>query len=142
MLSFSCNSIIIDQARFIEVRAGVRYWEDARVNGIEDAHGEIPLRKGDYWQPVVDLATGCILNWPEGVIATTCYKVCDEGDYWLLDASRKRIAKWKRLYVPSRFFDVDHGGIVSDYIVLRIGSDGMVEGWCHQSIESEQWDFI
>ena len=34
----------------IEVNAGVRYWEDAIVNGVEDSEGDlIPCREGDLW---------------------------------------------------------------------------------------------
>jgi hypothetical protein len=40
------------KATYIEVSAGVRYWEDATVNGTEDADGTlIPARKGDTWAP-------------------------------------------------------------------------------------------
>lgn len=36
------------EIKTLEVRAGVRYWEDATVNGNEDSEGElIPCREGD-----------------------------------------------------------------------------------------------
>lgn len=129
----------MNNARFIEVDARPRYWEDASLNGKADREGMIPLRNGDSWQPIIDLATGRIVEWPEGVEAKTCYKVCDEGDYWLLDASKTRIAKWKRSYVPARFFDTQYDGIVSDYIVLKIGRDGVVNGWKTVHLDPEQW---
>lgn len=119
----------MQQARFIEVNAAVRYWEDACLNGKEDAEGKVPLRNVEDWQPTIELATGRILDWPEGIEAKIHYKVCDAGEYWLLDASRKRIAKWKRSYVPAAFLDVEDDDIVSDYIVLAVGADGTVIGW-------------
>ena len=129
----------MEQARFIEVDACVRYWDDAYLNGKKDVEGKIPLRDGDCWRPVIELATGRILKWPEGVEAKTCYKVSDGGEYWLLDAAGKRIAKWTRLYAPARFFDVTHEGIATDYLVLNIGSDGRVAGWQPPLLDSEQW---
>jgi hypothetical protein len=130
----------MNTARYIEVRAGVRYWDDAQVNGEVDVDGKIPLRVGDEWQLTIDLATGRILDWPQGVRAETCYKVCDEGLYWLLDASRQRIAKWKRSYVPAEFLDIEDGsGLVSDYIVLSVGNDGVIKDWRAPAVDAEQW---
>ncbi|MBK3780051.1 hypothetical protein G3A43_07260 [Paraburkholderia aspalathi] len=129
----------MNQARFIEANVFVRYWEDASLNGQTDTEGKVPLRHGEDWRPVIELATGRILAWPEGLEAQTCYKICDAGEYWLLDKARTRIAKWKRSYVPARFFDVAYDGIVSDYIVLKIGGDGLIAGWQPPYLEPEQW---
>ena len=36
------------QETYIEVSAGVRYWEDATINGATDTDGTLtPMRKGD-----------------------------------------------------------------------------------------------
>jgi hypothetical protein len=117
------------QAKFIEVSADVRYWEDATVNGQEDADGSlIPCRVGDSWQPVIDLESGLILNWPSGNTANIHYKVCDAGEYWLLDSVFQRIGKWAGFYVPNEFLchgDNGHG----DYIILIVGQDGKVQNW-------------
>lgn len=52
-------------AIYIEVSAAVRYWEDATVNGQEDTDGKLmPLTQGSYWVPVIRLADGQIMNWP------------------------------------------------------------------------------
>lgn len=106
------------QACFIEVEAGVRYWEDASLNGIEDTNGTIPLRKGDAWNPVIELKTGLVLNWPNGIEAKIHYKVCDEGQYWLLDENKNRVAKWKGYYVPNDILCINSNGY-GDYIILR-----------------------
>ena len=79
----------MEYAQFIEIGAEVRYWEDATVNGQEDMDGtRIPCRNGKVWEPVIDLKTGHISNWPVGTEANIHYKVCDAGEYWLLDASK------------------------------------------------------
>ncbi|MEX3983734.1 hypothetical protein AB4Y45_32650 [Paraburkholderia sp. EG287A] len=127
------------EARFIEVHAAVRYWEDGLLNGKEDSEGTVPLRVGEDWRPTIELATGRILEWPEGFELKTCYKVCDAGEYWLLDANGKRIARWKGACVPAHFLDQADGGSVSDYIILNIGADGLVKRWKHPCVEAERW---
>lgn len=129
----------MSDAKFIEVHAAVRYWEDGWLNGKQDSEGTVPLRVGEDWRPTIELASGRILDWPEGVELRTCYKVCDAGEYWLLDAGRKRIAKWKGSYVPAQFLDHEGGGSVSDYIVLNVGADGLIKGWTQPFVDAERW---
>lgn len=115
-------------ATFLEVEAEVRYWEDASVNGQEDAEGKlIPFRYSDKWCPVIRLADGWIVKWPEGTTADVHYKVCDAGEYWLA-TDTGRVAKWAGSYVPDAFLchgDTGYG----DYIIFKVGSDGRIEGW-------------
>ena len=75
------------EAKTLHIDAGVRYWEDATVNGVEDENGTlIPCKVGDYWKPVIDIDSGKILNWKVGVKADIHYKVCDDGVYTIKDA--------------------------------------------------------
>ena len=114
---------------YIEVSAEVRYWEDAAVNGVEDTAGSlIPLRSGSLWQPVIRLADGVVMDWPQGTTADVHYKVCDQGEYWLQDADRKRVAKWVGRYVPDEVLcPGDRGN--SSYIIMKIGPNGAIENW-------------
>lgn len=112
---------------FLQAECGVRYWEDATVNGIADEDGNlIPLRKGEAWCPTIDLATGVIENWPEGVTASVHYKVCDAGRYALLDADRKEVRAIAD-YVPRIMSPASNG--YGDYVIMSIGEDGKIEGW-------------
>ena len=119
----------MEQAKYLEVEAGVRYWEDATVNGVEDTDGKLmPMRKGDCWAPVIRLADGMVMDWPQGTTADVHFKVCDAGEYWLLDDERKRVAKWAGFYVPDDFLcPADNG--YGDYIILNVGADGLIEKW-------------
>lgn len=126
------------QARFIEVSAEVRYWEDAYLNGEEDADGKIPLRNGILWEPVIDLENGKVQNWPEGTAADVHYKVCDQGEYWLLSESKQRIAKWNGYYVPDKILCVGDEGY-GDYIIFEVGVDGFIIGWNKPILDAEQW---
>lgn len=129
----------MEPAKFIEVGADVRYWEDATVNGKNDSDGTlIPCRSGNSWEPVIDLATGQILNWPAGLEADIHYKVCDAGEYWLLDSAKQRIAKWNGYYVPNYILCVGDNGY-GDYIIFKVGADGIVIGWKKPYLDAEQW---
>lgn len=107
---------------------GVRYWEDASVNGSDedDENPTIPLRSGDRWRLTIDLATGQICNWPGGFAAETYYKVCDDGVYSLLADDGSVVAS-RGGYVPSMLAPNGHG--YGDYVILKIDGAGVIEGW-------------
>lgn len=120
----------------IQLSAGVRYWEDADVNDTEDADGTlIPFRNGDNWEPVIELDTGRVRNWPEGTKADIHYKVCDDGEYKLLNAKGQVVAT-RAGYVPDILSPGGEG--YGDYIIMDIDADGLVKGW-YAEIEPEQW---
>lgn len=121
--------------------AGVRYWEDATVNGIEDEDGSrIPCRLGDYWCPTIDLATGTILNWPEGTTADIHYKVCDDGEYWLADAEGNKLAH-RDGYVPGAFLCHGDDGY-GDYVIMTVGPDGKIADYERPRIDDDGWEAI
>jgi len=111
----------------LDVSAGVRYWEDSSFNDVEDEKGElVPLRKGDYWCPQIEIATGTIQNWPIGVSAKIHYKVCDDGTYILRDKDGNEVLK-KEGYVPDCLATDGEG--FGDYIIMHITSEGIIEDW-------------
>lgn len=124
---------------FLRVAAEVRYWEDGTINGVEDEEGTlVPLRVADAWMPCIELATGRVLQWPEGTTAAVHYKVCDAGEYWLVDSDGSRL-KWKGDYVPTNLLCVGENGH-GDYIILTIGADGMIAGWKAPTLDGEEWE--
>jgi hypothetical protein len=113
--------------KFLKVRAGVRYWEDASVNGIEDENGDlIPCRVDDDWCPIIDVETGVITNWEQGKKADIHYKICDDGNYYLLSESDEIIAE-KDGYVPDCLAIDDSG--YGDYIILKVDENGLINNW-------------
>lgn len=130
---------LLEAAAYIEVEADVRYWEDATVNGAEDERGElIPFRFGKLWCPVIRLADGWVVGWPEGTEADIHYKVCDQGEYWLA-AEHGRIAKWSGCYVPDDFLCHGDNGY-GDYIIFKVDATGHIKGWTRPKIDAEDWD--
>ena len=109
------------------VEAGVRYWEDASVNGVEDTEGSlIPCRIGELWMPVIDLETGKIENWKEGTEADIHYKVCDQGTYIIRDETGK-VVKKEEGYVPDIMSPAENG--YGDYIIMKVNAKGFIENW-------------
>ena len=130
--------------RYLKVDAGVRYWEDADVNGKKDidlyktkgaGSPRIPFAMpvksnptsniySDHfrWRPVIDVEKGCIVDWPKGTTAHIHYKVCDDGVYALLDEDWQTIISVES-YVP------DCIGEDGDYIIMDIDEDGNIADW-------------
>lgn len=134
--------IDLSEATHIEVEAEVRYWEDACVNGLIDEDGSrIFGREGDLWKVRIDLLDGIVQDWPAGDSAEIHYKVCDQGLYWLTDASGNRLAKWRGHYVPNDFLCHGSEGF-GDYIILNVAVGGGIEGYRTPRINPEQWEVL
>lgn len=135
MHALSLKTVSSVPVKYLRCRCGVRYWEDATVNGVVDTLGTlIPCRDaapndehgGGNWCPTIDLDSGRIEAWPEGTTASVHYKVCDDGDYELLDADRK-VVKAIDGYVPSLMCPDGEG--YGDYIIMHIDGGGMIADW-------------
>lgn len=116
------------EATELHVKAGARYWVDSRVNGVEDTEegDNIPCKMGDYWCPIIDIATGVIKNWEQGKTARIHYKVCDDGEYWIKDAEGNVILS-KEGYVPDIMCPEEEG--FGDYIIMTIDESGRIADW-------------
>lgn len=120
--------------KYLKVEAGVRYWEDARVNGLDDDAGDlIPCRYGCTWAPIIDLDTGIIQDWPANTIASIHYKVCDDGRYALLSADRTEV-KAIDGYVPSIMCPDENG--YGDYIIMTVGPDGAILNFAGDDLDA------
>lgn len=112
------------KVRYLEIEAGVRFWKNAIVDGVEDVDGDlIPCRQGDLWCIIIDVTNGKIINWEKGIEAEVNYKVCDNGTYRLYDSKNRLLVERSEIYVPS--FLSNNG----DYLNLAIDSTGEIEGW-------------
>lgn len=138
------------EAKYLKVDAGVRYWNDAIVNGVEDTDCEetegaptIPCAEhvGEQpgvlcgsswrWRPVIDIDAGKITNWKQGTTAHIHYKVCDDGVYMLTDAEVNEIVTLEG-YVPEIMCPADEG--YGDYIIMYVDENGIIEGWDKRKI--------
>ena len=113
--------------KWLQAKCGVRYWEDASVDGVADEAGTlIPCRDGEMWCPLIELETGKIENWKQGVSAEIHYKVCDDGDYTLLNEKKEVVLKIDG-YVPSIMSPKDSG--FGDYVIMDVNADGFIQKW-------------
>ena len=115
------------EIKYLQVKAGVRYYEDAEINGFEDKDGTlVPCKIGELWSPLIDIDNGTILNWKPGTIAKIHYKVCDDGEYQLLD-NEKNMVKSIEGYVPRIMCPEENG--YGDYIIMNIDGNGKIAKW-------------
>lgn len=135
-MKFERKEIVGYDVEKVRCMMGVRYWEDATLNGKEDTDGEIPLRKGDTWDITIDLESGTIENWTKGVTASVHYKVCDAGEYELIDLDGN-IAAEKQCYVPSFLAPKKSG--YGDYVIMDIDENGYIDGWNVSSYDLQDY---
>ncbi len=117
------------EIKTLQVKAGVRYWEDSEVNGEADTeNGEnIPCKIGELWSPEIEIETGKILNWKQGVKADIHYKVCDCCGWELKAEDGEVILSAEDGYVPETLAPKDKG--YGDYIIMDIDENGMIADW-------------
>lgn len=127
-MKFSITETKDVDAKYLQVDAGVRYWEDGSVNGIEDDNDNpsIPFVSKGRWMPLIHLESGRISQWPSGVTADVHYKVCDDGVYTLTDEFANPL-KVLDGYVPRIMSPKEHG--YGDYIIMEINGDGYIQNW-------------
>ena len=113
--------------KYLQVEAGVRYWEDSELNGISDEEGLMPCKDGEYWKPLIDIENGIIVNWENGNKAEIHYKVCDDGKYSLLDKEKKIVTELQGIYVPKILCPKENG--YGDYIIMDINEYGVITDW-------------
>lgn len=113
----------------LKVKAGVRYWENSFVNGIEDTENgdNIPCKVGDMWCPEINIETGEILNWKPGIKAHINYKVCDRLGFEIVDENNEILISADDGYVPSTLSPAANG--YGDYIKMTISEFGKIEDW-------------
>jgi hypothetical protein len=124
------------QVEVLKVSAGVRYWEDAIINGVEalEDGSNTPCVVNGRWELNIDVNNGQILNWLIGNTAKVHYKVCDDGIYTLLDKDRNQIIQ-KDDYVIDCLAIGDNG--YGDYIILEINENGFIKDFNFDSSDFE-----
>lgn len=127
-MKFDFTMTVEVEAKFLKIEARPSYWEDSELNGSFD-HPEkptMPMAWHGAWCPVIELETGKIVGWPQGVTANVHYKVRDGGRYHILCANGG-VALSIEGYVPPGL-DITTQGY-GDYIALDVAADGVIENW-------------
>ena len=139
--------------KYLKATMGVRYWVDcdySEDNGktwnlnFEDTDEEserimkltpcvvrkdIGYRESNYWEIIIDLDEGKVLNWKDGFCLYTSYKVCDDGEYVFLDKDMNEVVnitkEYKQYSVPD-FLSIEDSGY-GDYVNININGDGSIQ---------------
>jgi hypothetical protein len=133
--------VVVDVTTIL-VDTYVRYWEDTDVNGQPD-DGDTPkmpcvVKSADngsyYWKPIINIETGQILNWQQGVTAKVHYKVCDEFACTVIGQiiGVTNLIKDYEGYVPD--FMCPSGEPDGDYIIMDIDGRGYIKDWCSADV--------
>ena len=78
------------------------------------------------WEPIIDIATGQIINWEKGKTAVTNYKVVDECSLAYEDFYGTT-TDYVEDYVPDLLCPDDNG--YGDYMYMTINADGFIDNW-------------
>lgn len=114
-------------AKSIRVSALVRYWDDAELNG-EQCSEDIttfPMQNGERWEPLINIDSGSIYNWPKDTTANVHFKVCDQCGIIIFSAVD--VLFQDEGYVPDLLCPEGEG--YGDYIIMKIDSDGIIKNW-------------
>lgn len=118
----------MNNAKYVLIEVPVRF-EDEQVGF------DFPLRDGDNWTGLVELATGQIQDWPQGQEGDLYLKVVDMGTYTLIDEAMMNVGQVSDDYVPHGVVPGEYG----DYIDLEINTEGTITNWT-QSLDFSEFD--
>ena len=126
----------------MKVKAGVRYYEDGKVNGVDDITYEeqkagkqpkvpcVQMIDNEWvWCLDIDADTGIILNWVKGNTADVHYKVCDCCEVDVIVDGNKIFDNEKACcgYVPDCLCPSGEG--YGDYMIMHIDENGQIADW-------------
>lgn len=116
--------------KFAQCFIAPRYFEDAIVDGVDDdeQNPQIPemytIDGIRYWCPIINIETGEIINWKQGVTAFVHYKSCDENYIRFSDDDDNTVQIYSG-YVP-KLLDPTNDGY-GDYVIMHIDENGFIE---------------
>lgn len=116
-MKFTVTQPVEIDVSLVRIDVPVRYEE-------EDIPNDFPLRDGDMWKAIVAINNGQIQGWPQGRAGEMHMKVCDGGEYSLLNHAGEQVGETLSDYVPGGL--IPEGG---DYIVLSIDANGYITNW-------------
>jgi hypothetical protein len=93
----------------------------------DDIPKDFPLRTGDNWIATLDIVTGIIQNWKQGISGRVFSKARDEGKYYLLNENKELVFKQEYGYVLNKPLPPKDG--FDDYIDLEINEEGKITNW-------------
>jgi hypothetical protein len=87
-----CRKYQIDRIRYLKIN----------IPCYSDIPEDFPIRSGDNWTATIDIVTGIVRDWKQGVSGRVFSKVRDAGKYYLLNEDKELIFKQECGYVPNK----------------------------------------
>lgn len=126
----------VTNVKYLLCKIGPRFYEDARILNKETFEWEddnndnpkIPCynSKTDCWEPIINIDTGIIINWEQGVEAKIHYKSCDDNEITVTDEYDEIYYEYQG-YVPKILSPVEEGW--GDYVIFHVLPNGQIENW-------------
>lgn len=141
------------EIKYLKATMGVRYWQNCEystdgkkfIDACEEDTDEesdrmkemtpgvvkkdVGYGQSDYWEIIIDIDNGKVLNWPSNFWLNTYYKVCDDGEYVFLDKNMNEVINitdvYEQYYVPD-FLSLEDEGY-GDYVCINIDNEGNIE---------------
>lgn len=92
---------------------------------------DIGYKESEYFEIIIDLDKGKVINWPKNFTLITYFKICDDGEYVFLDKKMNEIVnitkEYDQYYVPS-FLSIDDNGY-GDYLYITILGGGKIHNF-------------
>ena len=100
--------------------------------------GKLPCFNGFVFSPIIELSSGRVVNWVNGVSANISEKVLGDGKYYLLNRKKQRVLEYADSYVPNDY--AAHGGDgYGDYVFLDIDSNGNIANYKPPKFNRNEW---
>jgi hypothetical protein len=131
--------------KILRIKAWVRFYEDSEINGVDDINEEMfgINQTSKMWEIDIDLENNSIIGW-NGVEAKINYKVCDAGEYFLIDTETNEKKQYVDDYVPDCISHEDDGSY-GDYIIFSVNTKGEISSYdelhhkINDKINIEEW---
>ena len=109
-------------------------WMGFEIDGIAETENEaVPCKRDNYWEPIIDVEVGTILNWKKGVVAAVMCKIL-QLNFKIIDSlgetllCKEGIGKdGKPIQIPDTLSPGNSGW--DSYIILDINEEGKIEDW-------------
>lgn len=111
----------------LHIHAGIRFWGDATVNGQRDRNGTlIPCRDDNYWNPIIEVDSGKIINWRENTKADIQYELWRDIKCTFFDSEGNEVLKIEG-YMPDLMLPTGYG--YSNLILMDVDENGVIQRW-------------
>ena len=122
-MKITINRPEIVYVEYLQIEVKIAKWHYCIIS---DNSSIVPCMVDNCWKPIIDVETGIITNWVQGVtVKMNCW--IEEGEYYLLSADKKPVFGYYG-FVPAILSGAKVDDSV-DYIGMDIEANGHIKNW-------------